>query len=260
MERVHIVGLGPRTGTTLLAECMIACFDIDAWEEHEASLCQHRKNVGIYLTKNPVDLNIVGPRLRIDRHLHVIAMLRDPRDVVVSKHKLDPERYWVPLRMWKRHLGIVRRLQHHKRFLSVRYEALVQEPDVVQEMLQSRLSFLRPKARFSEFHTLAAPSATSLKAMGSLRPFSDARVGNWHAHLPRVAGQLAIHGSIAEELIELGYESDESWLKDLAEIAPDLSPSHFPETMSLPLGRLRRRAYTEAAKIAAARLFRIPLV
>ena len=96
MERLHIVGLGPRTGTTLLAECMATCFEIDAFEPHEASLCQHKRGVQIYLTKNPVDLNIVGPRLRIDRHLHVIAMLRDPRDVIVSRHKLDPVHYWTP--------------------------------------------------------------------------------------------------------------------------------------------------------------------
>ena len=43
MERLHIVGLGPRTGTTLLAECMATCFEIDAFEPHEASLCASTK-------------------------------------------------------------------------------------------------------------------------------------------------------------------------------------------------------------------------
>jgi hypothetical protein len=65
MERIHVVGAGPRTGTTLLAECMVSCFAIDAFEPHEASLCRHKKNVGVYLTKNPVDLHIVSPRLSI---------------------------------------------------------------------------------------------------------------------------------------------------------------------------------------------------
>jgi hypothetical protein len=65
MERIHVVGAGPRTGTTLLAECMVSCFAIDAFEPHEVSLCRHKKNVGVYLTKNPVDLHIVSPRLSI---------------------------------------------------------------------------------------------------------------------------------------------------------------------------------------------------
>lgn len=260
MERLHIVGLGPRTGTTLLAECMAVCFEIDAFEQHEASLCQHRKNVDVYLTKNPVDLHIVGPRLRLDPHLHVIAMLRDPRDVIVSKHRLDPDRYWAPLRFWKRHLQIIRRLMHCKRFVLVRYEAFVEEPNSVQEMLMTKLPFLRRKACFSDFHNHAMPSGKSLKAMGPLRPFSTSSVGNWRNHLPRVAGQMSIHGSIASELIELGYEKDESWLEALDGVVPDLSPSHFPEQMDLHPWRLRRRAYAEAVKIGAARVLGISLV
>src|SRR5688572_25733730 len=104
MQRIHIVGAGPRTGTTLLAECMIACFEIDAFETHEASLSQCRNNVDIYLTKDPLDLNLLGPRLLIDSHLHVLAMVRDPRDVIASKHGAAKEQYWAPLRMWRRHI------------------------------------------------------------------------------------------------------------------------------------------------------------
>jgi hypothetical protein len=36
VKRIHIVGAGPRTGTTLLAESMAACFAIDVFEPHEA--------------------------------------------------------------------------------------------------------------------------------------------------------------------------------------------------------------------------------
>ena len=87
----------------------------------------------------------------------------------------------------------------------------------------SRLPFLRQIARFTEFHGLATPSAKSLKAMGSLRPFSAASIGNWPNHLSRVAGQISMHGSITRELIELGYERDESWLESLCGVTPDLS-------------------------------------
>lgn len=260
MERIHIVGAGPRTGTTLLAECMRACFEIDAYEPHEASLCKHKKNVDIYLTKNPADLNLVGPRLLIDRHLHVLAMIRDPRDVMVSKHGSDPSRYWAPLRIWKRHAGIIQRLRAHRRFVLIRYETLVSEPNSVQEMLISRMSFLRQKGRFSEFHQVASPTAQSLAAMGSLRPFDRASIGQWRNHLPRVAGQISIHGQIAQDLISFGYERDESWLTMLEGVIPDSSPSHWPDRADLPTWGYRRRKYTEAGKIAVARLLGLPLV
>lgn len=259
MKRIHVVGPGPRTGTTLLTECMAACFQIDAYDKHEASLCEHLRAPGIYLSKNPVDLHIVGPRLIIDRHLHVVVILRDPRDVIVSTHARAPDRYYAPLRFWKRHIAIVRRLTGHPRFTVVRYESLVSEPDAVQQQLADRLPFLTVKARFSEFHDVASTSEKSVMAMHSLRPISDSSVGRWRRHLPRVAGQLAVHGPISAELIEFGYEEDESWLELLDGVAPDLSPSHLPDHLPLRVWQIRRRKYFEAATIAAARLCGIPL-
>jgi hypothetical protein len=47
--------------------------------------------------------------------------------------------------------------------------------------------------------------------------------------LPRIAGQIALHGSIAEDLVEFGYETDDRWLAELEGIEPDTSPSHWPE-------------------------------
>ena len=38
MRRIHIVGCGPRTGTTLMAELMGTCFDINASCQHEESV------------------------------------------------------------------------------------------------------------------------------------------------------------------------------------------------------------------------------
>ena len=177
MQRIHVVGVSPRSGTTLLAECMITCFEIDAFEKHESPICAHRRDVAVYLTKKPDDIHVVGPRLRIDRNLHVIALMRDPRDIVVSKHHQDPDVYWAPLRIWKSRIGIVRRLSHQKRFMLIRYEDLVREPDAVQESLTVRMPFLEKKAPFSAFHALATPSRKSLDALGGLRAILPVIVG-----------------------------------------------------------------------------------
>ena len=56
MKRIHIIGSGPRTGTTLLAEAMTACFDIDQYVEHEARIFKDEPLKGnIFLTKYPSD-------------------------------------------------------------------------------------------------------------------------------------------------------------------------------------------------------------
>ncbi|MET0870240.1 MAG: hypothetical protein ABWY15_05085 [Methyloceanibacter sp.] len=119
---------------------------------------------------------------------------------------------------------------------------------------------MKQRARFSDFHKLARPSAKSVAAMGSVRPIDSASIGNWRNHLARVAGQIAIHGSISEELIAFGYEPDESWLAALKGVSPDLTPSHWPESIARPIWKTRYTRYLEAAKIAAARVVGAPVV
>ena len=57
--RALLICATPRSGTTLLAESMAQCFDIDAVEPHEAKLRSRRPGSRIYLTKMPDDIKIV---------------------------------------------------------------------------------------------------------------------------------------------------------------------------------------------------------
>jgi hypothetical protein len=262
MERIHIVGVGPRTGTTLMAECMVACFDIDAFAAHEASVTSHRWNTEIYLTKWPAEISTVSPRLRLDRHFHVICMIRDPRDAVTSYHMQDQQRYWAPLRFWKKQIRHLRRLIGRRRFILVKYEDLVTRPDSVQDEIMRRLPFLRKKTNFSHFHEVAAPSARAAEALGGVRPIAPGRIGNWRNHLPRVAGQIARHGPITKDLIEFGYEADDSWLSTLKDVTPDHKPSHWKEEAGRQhrITRLWLRAWADAVLIVALRLFGMRIV
>jgi len=107
---------------------------------------------------------------------------------------------------------------------------------------------------------VASPAAESLKALGGLRPIDAESIGRWRQHLPRLAGQLSVHGPITRDLIEFGYEPDDGWLAELEAIEPDLSPSHWPETGDRPTGKIRRQKYAEAASILTARLLGMALV
>ncbi|MEL6819926.1 MAG: hypothetical protein AAFP80_14855 [Pseudomonadota bacterium] len=55
-QRVHIVGISTRSGTTLLAESMGVCFDFDHTEGHEADFDKFKWTKGSYLTKRPNEL------------------------------------------------------------------------------------------------------------------------------------------------------------------------------------------------------------
>ena len=230
MQRIHIVGCGPRTGTTLMAEMMSACFEIDLYPKHESSIyTRPTRKADIFLTKRPRDILVVGPMLSVMPNLHVIYMLRDPRDTVSSKHRKDPDRYWASLRYWKTYTIYGRKLQNHPRFISVRYEDLVTQADRVQECLMQRIPFLTKRAPFTQYHEIARPDSDSLAALKGIRPVSTKSIGNWRNHLPRIAGQIQNHGDISQDLIEYGYEQDDSWLKELEGITPDFSESHWAE-------------------------------
>lgn len=249
-RRIHIVGTGPRTGTTLLAEAMNACFNIDLYPSHEDQLfISAPEDTDVFLTKHPQDLLVVGPRLQVDPYFFVVYMVRDPRDIITSVHGADPDRYWTGLRYWKAFLPIGRRLSAHPRFITVRYEDFVSNPDATQERLALLLPFLECHERFSRYHKVAAPDAISQEALNGIRPIRPKSVGRWTDHLPRVAGQIYLHGPITPDLIEYGYESDASWLEQLKGVEPDFCESHWPEYFTEEDLRGRKnRKYQEALK------------
>lgn len=247
MRHIHIVGCSPRSGTTLLAEMMVACFDIDRYAEHERQIhCLTSGSPRVYLTKWPGDVVVADLYVRVIPRLYVVVMIRDPRDIIVSRHGLRPDRYWTGLRFWKAYLPYVRRLRGHRRVTLVRYEDLVRDPNGVQQLLLQRMPWLTRRARFSGFHEVSRPSELSRIALGGLRPVSQSSIGKWKRNKPRVAGQQMLHGPITEDLIEFGYEPDATWREELAGAGLDLAASHWREYFRPGEVACRRRAAVRA--------------
>jgi hypothetical protein len=231
--RVHITSLAPRSGTTLLAELMAHGFRFDAHADHELSLFNQPDDArGTVLTKDPVDIVNARPLLRWWPDLWVVCLVRDPRDVVVSRHRGAPETYYVGLNTWNEGYARARRLRGHPRAIELRYEDLAADPDAVQRRIVAWMPQLQVRAPFSTFHEAARPSEGSLRALGSVRPVSASSIGAWRRHKPRLATQLARHGPIDDALVELGYEPDAAWREELAGVEPDGLGSHIPEVRS----------------------------
>jgi len=252
MKRIHIVGCGPRSGTTLMAEIMAACFEIDLFMESERHITTlPDRPADIFLTKIPIDILIIKPVLHLMKNLYVIYMLRDPRDMIVSKHGADPDRYWASLKFWQTYTPYGASLKNHPRFMTVRFEELIRNPDMVQTDLMKQMPFLKKRIPFSLYHEKADPSLSAQRAMGKVRPLTAVNIGNWRRHLPRVAGQLQRHGSISEDLIAYGFEPDAAWEEVLEGVEPDFSESHWPEYFSkAALRRIRKGRYFKAILVA----------
>lgn len=238
--RVHITGCAPRSGTTLMMELFRQCFEIEAFGSHEISVfVKPRPEPPLYCSKRPQDILIVEPLLRYDENLWIVFLLRDPRDVIVSEHRLRPGSYWCHLGLWKQRYAIAKALWDHPRFSVVRYEDLAERPDEVQDFLEARMPFLRRTRRFSEWGR-GKVSEASERALGGVRPVSAESIGAWRERKGRIVSQLEKHGPIDRELVELGYERDSSWLRSLEGVTPDRGASVYSETGAFE-GDLKQR-------------------
>lgn len=110
---LHVVGC-PRSGTTLMAEMLVACYPHEGHSEHEETIFKvPPQKSGLRLSKKPNDALWMAPLLDRDPNLYVIAMMRDPRSVICSMHKAWPGMYFCNYPVWKRAEKAITDIQAH---------------------------------------------------------------------------------------------------------------------------------------------------
>ena len=229
MKRLHIVGC-PRSGTTLMKELVCTCFVNDGCCEHEMSIFQQPKIDGdLYISKQPNDIRQLRHIFSRDDALYIIYLSRDPRAVITSRHHSGQADYFCNYRIWRECQMAALRYAGHPRFLELRYEDLVHSPDGVQNKIQAHFPFLLQRHPFSGYQLHAKPSAAARMAMHDLRQISPVSLDKWRDHLPRVSEQYQRWPEMAQELVRLGYEPDESWLEDLQGVEAKTFFCRYPE-------------------------------
>ena len=209
---MHIVACSPRSGTTLLHEVMVTCFRVDKHYDHEIRFnLVSADEDELLITKRPKDTMYMPRVIDDDEELYVIYMLRDPRDVICSRHAKDKSIYYSNIRLWREMHAYARQMYGHERFIEIRYEDFVRDPDTTQERIQKKFPWLEKIHEFSEYHEHATVSDKSVTATHSVRPIAPTSVGVWTRHPGRVKGQQMIHGSLSPDLIaEMTPVVDES--------------------------------------------------
>jgi hypothetical protein len=219
-DRLHVVGCY-RSGTTLMMELLWYAYDFSGRCEHEAPLFrQIPEGERLYLTKKPPDTIRIEQAFRADERLFVIAMVRDPRAVASSRHPDFPDVYFSGFGRWLQYQEAIERLQAHPRWLTVRYEDLLQDPQSVQATIEARFPFLTRQRGFAAYPEGADVPDRAGISLGGARQIDPSRAAAWRQHLPRIRDQLDKHPKVAEKLIKLGYEPDHSWRTCLENVAP----------------------------------------
>jgi hypothetical protein len=211
---------------------MVTCFKVDKHYDHEIRFHLVSADDGqILVTKRPKDTMYMPALVNDDPELYVIYVMRDPRDVIVSRHGKDKSIYYSNIRLWRQMHAYAKQMVGHERFLEVRYEDFVRDPDSTQQRISEKFPWLEKTHNFSEYHEYAQISEKSITAMHSVRPIAPTSVGVWTQHPGRIKGQQMIHGSLSPDLIECGYESTADWEQVLNGVEPDFSKSLYPEKL-----------------------------
>ena len=173
------------------------------------------------------------PAVIDDPNLYVIYVMRDPRDVIVSRHGKSEDTYYSNIRLWRELHACAGPLFGHDRFLNIRYEDFVNNPDATQSKIIAKFPWLEKRHKFSEYHEHAQVSEKSKVAMRDVRPIAPTSVGVWRKHLGRIVEQQAIHGTMTPDLVDCGYESSSDWEVVLDGVSADKSDSWYSEKKSL---------------------------
>jgi hypothetical protein len=130
----------------------------------------------IAVGKRPGAIMGIG-RLLDQWDLGIIFTMRDPRDVVTSKH-MDGL-YWRRAEQWVKRAALVHGHQEHPRAMVVRYERLIRDPDTVQAEIGAKfgLTICRP---FASCHKhFDRDDVVGILAMHGPRPLDRSRIGHW---------------------------------------------------------------------------------
>lgn len=185
-RRIYIAGCG-RSGTWF-ALGMMATFEGVYITPEE----RHFGHFGV-LAERPEPVHIVKRMHDAHRYLDTIPaqidilyMLRDPRDVLTSRHG-QTENY-ISLERWKEEMAALTRLLSINRGTTkvVRFEDLATAPTETQRKLADYFG-LTVSHPATQFHRVYKPSAGALAAMHDIRPPDSNAVGRWRRNPDQVA-------------------------------------------------------------------------
>jgi hypothetical protein len=135
----------------------------------------------------------------------VVAIVRDPRDVLVSVHPSRPNGYWANTLALKRALRDIAESRDNDRVHVLFYENLVRDPETE---MQDIAAFIGVDYSPDCIHIEKLGTKMRLaKAMGGLRAVSVNSIGSWHdaKHAKRLADDY--DSELQELAARFGYHT-----------------------------------------------------
>jgi hypothetical protein len=111
--------------------------------------------------------------------LGIIYMMRDPRDVLVSKHFERPRTYWTSFERWIRTATVALEYKDHPNVLLLKYEDLITKPNKAQKAMAEKFN-LEAARKFEHcYESFDTNDKYNAKTMNGIRPLDKSRIGVW---------------------------------------------------------------------------------
>ena len=223
---IYIGGCG-RSGTTLLLSILsahpkiFACplelsmFDdlVDGYKPARMdrlyrTFLTHRikSTTDRWCEKTPLNVNRLDAIDRFhDGLFRFINIVRDGRDVILSKHPSDPDRYWVAPERWINDVTAGKREEARPQVMTIRYEDLIEHQERTLEGICTFLNIEFPDAiRQWHQHTSVRKNRAYF---GEVKPTHSSSAGKWKQPENQArAAELTAHPDAVELLEHYGYE------------------------------------------------------
>lgn len=139
-----------------------------------------------------------------NRHVRLIQIIRDGRDVVASKHPVNPEQYWVSVERWVYDVSAGLCWVGHPLVHTIRYEDLIRDNDRVVRGICDflELPYDEPMRNWHRHAKVRNNAAWD----GEVKPLFESSIGKWHQreHAERIE-ELLTNSDAKRLLRELGY-------------------------------------------------------
>jgi hypothetical protein len=240
IRRMHIVGCA-RSGTTMLHYSLVA-FDNTILYDRETSVWNQPTLKGsfalfcrslptsrkrrYFITKRGADWWHDDALARLETYVRkyrifLIHIVRDPRDVLTSKHALDKNRFYVSTKKWAKSTEaadrLLRRLDDYPAAMTLRYEDVVLRSDEIERQLGERTGLrlrrgVKSWARLKDNLSASEGMERMIPYMHELRNFDPASIGKWKrkpeltAYIRKLTEDSPISPRLAEFMNRHGYK------------------------------------------------------
>ena len=228
----HLVICGfPRSGTTLfqlMIESCVAGIKTFGRERRALEFAKYgRRTHASVMTKRPKDIFLIQELREFyashPAEVQFVVMHRDPRAILTSVHFSKPSEYFVTTNQWRHIYRHWKWAANADDVLSIRYEDVVCGPDFVESQF-AQLTGCEMNRPFRDFHQ-NVPVGFDGRALNGLRELDERNVLRWReaCHRDRIRSLLQELPELPDVLIEMGYETDDSWTREYADFQQSIT-------------------------------------